>query len=136
MDNIDAGAPGDYVEIEPDQTRAAPDDAEEPSPDHELQPEVVEERPRPARTAARRPDPADHESALVEAAAKLDMPSTDDSERDIARIADLVAMAHTLEERDGSDQVMFNALCSESAKRWAPESMRRTRTSRPTGATT
>ena len=32
---------------------------------------------------------------------------------DTARIADLIVMCHTLEERDGADSVMFNALCSE-----------------------
>ncbi len=55
----------------------------------------------------------DYSGALSEAAGELDLPESDDADGDTNRIADLIAMGHTLEERDGADHVMFNALCSE-----------------------
>ncbi len=84
--------------------------------------EEAESRPPDAATDEHEPpappDPApapaiDYSGPLSEAAGELDLPESDDADGDTNRIADLIAMGHTLEERDGSDQVMFNALCSE-----------------------
>ena len=69
--------------------------------------------PEPAPPAVSRPDPARFDGALAEAVANLDLPAPADPVGDTNRVADLIAMGHTLEERDGSDHVMFNALCSE-----------------------
>ena len=72
---------------------------------------LVDERPR--RAAPVRPRGPDYDALLSEAIGKLDLPESEDNAGDASRIADLIAMGHTLEERDGSDHVMFNALCSE-----------------------
>ena len=81
----------------------------EPAPE---EPEIrVDARPR--RAAPVRPRGPDYDALLSEEIGKLDLPESDDIAGDASRIADLVAMGHTLEERDGSDHVMFNALCSE-----------------------
>ena len=53
------------------------------------------------------------ERSLMEAIGAMDLPQSDDPDGDAARIADLVAMSHFLEERDGADAVMFQALCNE-----------------------
>ena len=61
-----------------------------------------------------RPDLEELERALRDAVAELDLPeSEEDRSGDMARIADLVAMSHFVEERDGADSVMFQALCNE-----------------------
>ena len=65
--------------------------------------------PAPPRPAAA--DEQDH--ILADAVAALSLPPSDDAQRDVSRIADLVVMGYTLELRDGADSVMFNALCSE-----------------------
>ena len=70
----------------------------------------------PARREAPAPAPVvsvDYSEALAAAVGELDLPESDDDAGDTERIADLVAMGHTLEERDGADYVMFNALCGE-----------------------
>ena len=43
----------------------------------------------------------------------MELPESGDPEGDAARIADLVVMSHYLEDRDGADAVMFQALCNE-----------------------
>ncbi|MDE2788022.1 MAG: NYN domain-containing protein [Chloroflexota bacterium] len=59
------------------------------------------------------PDQAKIERSLAEAIAAMELPESGDPEGDAARIADLVAMSHFLENRDGADAVMFQALCNE-----------------------
>ena len=59
------------------------------------------------------PDQAKIERSLAEAVAAMELPESGDPEGDAARIADLVAMSHYLEDRDGADSVMFQALCNE-----------------------
>ena len=59
------------------------------------------------------PDQARIERSLAEAIAAMNLPESGDPEGDSARIADLVAMSHYLEDRDGADSVMFQALCNE-----------------------
>ena len=74
----------------------------------------------PARTDNRRrvreepppPQPSPAERSLMEAIADMDLPESGDPEGDAARIADLVVMSHTLEELQGADSVMFQALCN------------------------
>ena len=68
------------------------------------------DRPAPAPADLRQ---AQMERSLAEAIAATDLPESGDPEGDSARIADLVAMSHYLEERDGTDAVMFQALCNE-----------------------
>ena len=53
------------------------------------------------------------ERSLMDAIGAMDLPESHDREGDAARIADLVVMSHFLEERDGADAVMFQALCNE-----------------------
>ena len=87
--------------------------AEEPA----AAPAVADQpRPAPVSTSARRrpaPEPVGFDAALAEAVDDLDLPASDDKPGDVARVADLIVMGHTLEERDGADSVMFNALCGE-----------------------
>lgn len=59
------------------------------------------------------PDQAYIERSLADAIAAAELPESEDPEGDAARIADLVAMSHYLEDRDGPDAVMFQALCNE-----------------------
>ncbi len=70
----------------------------------------VPERVAPAPAG---PEQAQFERSLAEAIAAMDLPESGDPEGDSARIADLVVMSHYLEERDGADSVMFQALCNE-----------------------
>lgn len=81
----------------------------------ELQMSADAERPAEDRSASPPvdPDQARIERSLAEAIAATDLPQSDDPEGDAARIADLVAMSHYLEDRDGADAVMFQALCNE-----------------------
>ena len=89
------------------------DSSEEPSD----APEIADEpQPAPVSTSARQPSapqPDDFNEALTDAVADLDLPPSEDKPGDVARVADLIVMGHTLEERDGADSVMFNALCGE-----------------------
>lgn len=59
------------------------------------------------------PNQAKIERSLAEAIAAMELPESGDPEGDAARIADLVVMSHYLEDRDGADAVMFQALCNE-----------------------
>ncbi len=70
----------------------------------------VPDRPAPPPTD---PNQALIERSLAEAIASTELPQSGDPEGDAARIADLVAMSHYLEDRDGPDAVMFQALCNE-----------------------
>ena len=70
----------------------------------------VPDRVAPASTG---PDEAELERSLADAVAAMELPESGDPEGDTARIADLVVMSHYLEERDGADSVMFQALCNE-----------------------
>ena len=60
-----------------------------------------------------RPEPARMSAALNGAVAALDLPASEAGNGSADRVADLIVMGHTLEERDGADSVMFNALCIE-----------------------
>lgn len=99
----------EYTDSEPfadDESGSADEDvAPEPSG------ETVDEPDQPA--PAPRVPAIDYSDALAEAASALDLPEAKDADGNTNRIADLIAMGHTLEERDGPDHVMFNALCSE-----------------------
>ena len=72
-----------------------------------------DETPDRAEPAPAGPDQAEVERSLSEAIAATDLPQSEDPDGDAARIADLVAMSHYLEDRDGADAVMFQALCNE-----------------------
>ena len=82
-----------------------------PAPASEPEPAAAPPPPRSARSIA--PDAADARSALDAAFRELEPASSDDAPGALERVADLVVMGHTLEERDGADAVMFNALCNE-----------------------
>ena len=71
--------------------------------------------PTPA-TAPAGPAPAEFEptaAELAEAVAQLELPASNDPDGQTDRVADLIVMSYTLEERDGVDSIMFNALCNE-----------------------
>ena len=75
---------------------------------------VAPEPPR-RRTTTAAPDAAAVAATVAFDAAfrDLELPPDDRDAAAQARIADLVVMGHMLEERDGADAVMFNALCNE-----------------------
>lgn len=83
-------------------------------------PDLADEPDPAAVTAPQRkraiPEPAELDAALSDAVDDLDLPPSEDLPGDVARVADLIIMGHTLEERDGADAVMFNALCGEIAE--------------------
>ena len=91
----------------PSANGAAPPPA--PAPAHE--PEPPPAPPHSARRVA--PDASAVHSALDAAFRELEPAPSDDAPGALERAADLVVMGHTLEERDGADAVMFNALCNE-----------------------
>ena len=97
-----ADIPEDYADDdeEPDD---APDVADEPEP-------AAIASPQRKRST---PEPVGFDAALSDAVGDLNLPSSEDRPGDVARVADLIVMGHTLEERDGADSVMFNALCAE-----------------------
>ena len=99
----------DSVEI----SRDSADSADEPEdyPDVADEPEPTSVAPPQRRRST--PQPDDFDSALSDAVADLDLPASEDYPSDVARVADLIVMGHTLEARDGADSVMFNALCGE-----------------------
>ena len=71
--------------------------------------------PTPA-TAPAAPAPAEFAptaAELAEAVAQLELPASNDPDGQTDRVADLIVMSYTLEERDGVDSIMFNALCNE-----------------------
>lgn len=116
-------------DLRADRADAEPDDVEEGTPVSLDDPEsafqsdddesedgpVVEAPPRAERAAAAPADPPqpNYDESLAEAMENLDLPDSDDAAGDLARVADLIVMGHTLEDRDGADEVMFNALCNE-----------------------
>ena len=71
------------------------------------------ETPERAAPAPAGPDQTRIERSLADAIAGMDLPQSGDPDGDAARIADLVVMSHYLEDRDGPDAVMFQALCNE-----------------------
>lgn len=81
--------------------------------------EEVAAASEPPLPAVNRPDPTRYGGALADAVAGLDLPQSDDRTGDANRIADLITAGHMLEERDGSDNVMFNALCGEISENLA-----------------
>ena len=87
--------------------------AEEAEPESDAEVEEAPTTPEPPQRTVSHTDPARYDGALAEAVANLDLAKSEDAAGDTNRIADLIAMGHTLEERDGSDHVMFNALCGE-----------------------
>ncbi len=108
-----------------DEVAAATDRSDEPA-DRDTDGRAEDDRSRDRRTAPARPevperaapapanpDQARFERSLTDAIAAMDLPESDDLEGDVARIADLVVMSHYLEDRDGADSVMFQALCNE-----------------------
>ena len=102
------GAEAEYI-TDSFESESATDAPDGPAPE-ESRVEVAEPPGRPALVRPRSPD---YEALLSEAIGELDLPESDDTTGDVSRIADLIAMGYTLEERDGPDHVMFNALCSE-----------------------
>ena len=77
-------------------------------------PPALETEPPPPRSARRTaPDASAARSALDAAFQELDTMPSDDAPGALERVADLIVMGHTLEERDGANAVMFNALCNE-----------------------
>ena len=101
-DASDAVPPEDTADL-PDEPASAPDLADRPEP--------APVAPRASQTSTPQPDGFD--AALSDAVGDLDLPASEDGPGDVARVADLIVMGHTLEERDGADSVMFNALCAE-----------------------
>ncbi len=100
------------------------DYADAPAAEYEtddVEDEPVEEERAPAAPVTRapepqvvqRPAPERYDGQLTEAVKGLDLPDFEDESADVAQVADLIVMGHTLEERDGPDYVMFNALCNE-----------------------
>ena len=93
------------------------DEDDDESPDDADSYEDAPARPpvRPPVRAAydARPEPARMSAALNGAVAALDLPASETGDGSAERVADLIVMGHTLEERDGADSVMFNALCIE-----------------------
>ena len=97
-DDVDSD---DYYEVEDDQSAEdAPTPARADVPDQ-------------APPVAAGPDQTQLERSLADAVAAMELPESGDPEGDTARIADLVVMSHYLEDRDGADSVMFQALCNE-----------------------
>ena len=109
-----------YEEDEQPEVAEAADSVEIPqnSADRAEEPDVapdVADEPVPAAVPSpgRRHSTPEPDAALAGAVADLSLPASDDEPGDVARVADLIVMGHTLEERDGADSVMFNALCGE-----------------------
>ena len=103
-DDDDAVADSD-ADTDADDIPAVPTPAPAPS---------APEPPR-RRTSTAAPDAAAVAATVAFDAAfrDLELPPDDRDAAAQARIADLVVMGHMLEERDGADAVMFNALCNE-----------------------
>ncbi len=73
------------------------------------EPDAAPPRPpaEPSRVVART------DTALTAAFDALGLPESDSGAGALDRVADLIVMGYTLEQRDGVDSVMFNALCQE-----------------------
>ncbi len=115
-DEADDDIDGAVSEPEPDEPEAAADELPDDlslEPEEEIAPARSQPIEGPIAPEPIRPDLEELESALRDAAAELDLPASEDQSSEVARIADLVAMSHFVEERDGADAVMFQALCNE-----------------------
>ena len=66
-----------------------------------------------ARQSADSRDADELFASITQAVASLELMAEDGEQTAADRVADLIVMGHTLEERDGADSVMFNALCNE-----------------------
>ena len=100
----------------PSQTPVSDEDDDESPDDAELHEDAPSGPParQPVRAAHDAPpEPARMSAALNGAVAALDLPASETGDGAAERVADLIVMGHTLEERDGADSVMFNALCNE-----------------------
>ena len=111
----DADIVSDADEGEPVEVTDQADDSEDYDDRREAEVSRTPEAPAPDRaaTAPVGPDQAYVERSLADAIAAMDLPESGDPAGDAARIADLVTMSHYLEDRDGADAVMFQALCNE-----------------------
>lgn len=94
------------------------DEAEDDRSDARMTAPAHTGAPTQVAPAAAVPDQSELEQAqldqsLVDAIAAMDLPESGDPEGDASRIADLVVMSHFLQDRDGADAVMFQALCNE-----------------------
>ncbi len=94
------------------ETSVSDEDDDESPDDAELYEDAPARQPVRAIHDAR-PEPARMSAALNGAVAALDLPASEAGDGSADRVADLIVMGHTLEERDGADSVMFNALCIE-----------------------
>ena len=122
---VDDDHPDEFEDEREIQTEPVGEDADEDIAEMASDAEVdepIEDEPVMRDTTRRSPTPParstpaatpDHGAALQDAVAKLELQQSDDVAGESERVADLVAMAYTLEERDGADHVMFNALCGE-----------------------
>ncbi len=99
--------------VEPEDD-VAPTPAQTPPASH-ARPVAPAEPPAPTTAVSKKPAPQteQYNAALTGAVSDLGLPASGDEPGDVARVADLIVMGHTLEERDGADAVMFNALCGE-----------------------
>ena len=66
-----------------------------------------------ARQSADSRDADELFASITQAVASLELMAEDGEQTAADRVADLIVMGHTLEERDGADSVMFNAFCNE-----------------------
>ncbi len=115
-DDYDDDSAADLAEDDDDYGPEAEDVAAEFVGEYETDDNVAEEQapkaPAPAfkstAPTVARPDPG-----LVKAVADLELPPAASGDGVADRVADLIVMGYTLEERDGADSVMFNALCQE-----------------------
>ena len=117
-DRDDARYPSETSVSEPSvsETSVSDEDEDESRDDAELYEDAPPRPPvrQPVRAAHdARPEPARMSAALNGAVAVLDLPASEAGNGSADRVADLIVMGHTLEERDGADSVMFNALCIE-----------------------
>jgi len=113
-DDVAVDATGEKVdEVAERSDEPADFEDEDDRPGEPMTAAVQTETPDRAAPAPAGPNQAEVERSLAEAIASTDLPQSGDPEGDAARIADLVAMSHFLEDRDGADAVMFQALCNE-----------------------
>ena len=94
-------------------TDAAADADAAPAISDAASPPAPAPEPQPASPRPPRRDASAARSALDAAFQELDTIPSDDDPGALERVADLIVMGHTLEERDGANAVMFNALCNE-----------------------
>ena len=93
--------------------------AEQPEPEGDDDVPETPAAPEPPQRFISRPDTVRYDDALAEAVASLDLPDSEDAAGNTERVVDLITAGYMLEERDGSDNVMFNALCSEISENLA-----------------